>query len=492
MFARAETGLEQQGLLRAVMELRLDQIDPALLQGDMDKVSTELLALQKRAEDSGDTYSVGRVLHARGRMARRTGNNEEAIALYAAAATQHERIGNLDGVASALSAQAGPLKRAGRTAEAEDVLTRALRIAEESGTPSVRANIHGNLANMAATEARYADARRHYEAALSLFRERHDQSGEAVTLGNLANVASFSGDLRSAAKLNREALALFRSLEQPADVGRTLINIASASLDKGDLGEAGQLADEAAGIFQQLGDPKRRVIALALGADVKLHAAELDRAKDLLEIADRANNLELEEKAVIATLRGRIAVLRDQRADARTHFDFALKQRIATADRTLQQVSRLDLARLDLIDGRLVEAEQAVLAIVIRSREDHQPSSERSARILLAEILLQQNRNDDAERELTAARALLDATPQFDDEADWTLLRARLDTSSQRIDRLEWLAEHARNHQQHLLELRTNGTLYAETSDPKLSQWREQVCSLGLLALLRSRLSLSD
>lgn len=492
MFARAVSELEQQGLQRAALELRLDKIDPAIAQGDLDEVAAELGSLQERAEASGDAYSAGRVLHARGRLARRTGDNDQAIALYAAAAQQHESIGNNDGVASALSAQAGPLKRAGRTAEARAALDRALRLAEASGTASVRASIHGNLANLAATEARYADARQHYDAALSLFRELHDKGAEAVTLGNLANVAAYSGDLRTAEKLNRDALALFRELQRPADVARILTDIAVAALEKGDLAEAGQLAEESAGIFGQLGDPRRLAITLCLGADVKIHAAELEAAEALLDASGPLEKLELEAQAIIATLRGRIALLRDQRPKARKNFEFALKQRVATGDRTMQRVSQLDIAGLELIEGHLVEAEQAALAIIVQSREDHQPSGERSARILLAEILLQQKRFDDAEREMVAARQMLDATPQFDDEAAWTLLRARLDPSPKRIDRLEWLVEHARKHEQHLLELRATGALYAETSDPKFAQWREQVRLLGLLALLRSRLILSS
>ena len=488
--ARAAAELEQQGLQRAALELRLDQIDPAIAQGDLEKVNAELGALQTRVENSGDAYSAGRVLHARGRLARRTGNNEQAIALYAAAAQQHESVGNQDGVASALSAQAGPLKRAGRTAEARAALDRALRLAEASGTASVRASIHGNLANVAATEARYADARRHYEAALSLFREVHDKGAEALTLGNLANLAVYSGDLRTAEKLNRDALALFRALEQPADVARILIDIAAAALDTGDLTEAAQLAEEAAGIVRQLGDPRRLAVALALGADVKIHAAELVSAEALLDAAGPVEKLELDVQATIATLRGRIALLRDQRSQAREHFALALKQRLTIDDPTMQQVSRLDLARLKLVEGRLVDAEQAALAIAVHSREDQQPSSERSARILLAEILLQQKRVVDADRELVAARQLLDATPQFDDEAAWSFLRARLDPLPKRIDRLQWLIEHARKHEQRLLELRSAGALYAETSDPKLEQWREQVRSLGLLALLGPRLIL--
>ncbi len=492
LFAQAVNGLERQGLLRAAIDLRLDQLDPALAQGDMKNVAAELEALQHRVEKAGDNYSAGRLLHARGRLARRLGQDEQAIAFYAAAAQQHEIARNRDGVASALSAEAGPLQRLGRSAEARAVLDRALQLADETGTASIRASVHGNLANLAAKEARYGDAREHYQAALSLFRKLHDQRLQAVTLGNLANLAVFQGDLRSVEKLNSDALALFRALKQPPDIARTLIDIASAALDKGDLDEAGKLALEASTIFKQLEDPNRLATALALGADVRIHAADLEGADAMLDAAERTGASEAETLAIIATLRGRIALLRDQTPAARGAFERALAHRTAADNRAMQRASRLDIAGVDLIEKRLSAAEQATLAVIVQAREDKQPAAECNARLLLARILLDQERKPDAERELGAARALLEAVPQFDGEAAWTLLRARMDPAPERIERLEWLVDHARAHQQTLLELRALGALYAETADARIGEWRDRVRALGLTALLRPRLVLGS
>ena len=491
-FSEAINTLEQHNVLRCAIEARLDLMYPALAQGDMENVASALDALQERVLKAGDNYAIGRLLHARGRLARRLGDNERAVAFYTAAAEQHESARNWDGVASALSAQSGPLQRMGRNDEARAVLDRALHLAEQSGTASILANVHGSIANLATGEARYADAKTHFEAALSLFRELHDQRLEAVTLGNLADVTVFEGDLRTADRLNQEALELFRALRQPPDIARILLNLASTALDKGDLTAVSKHAREASSIFRDLKDPNRLGIALSLLADVRLHVADLAGAESLLDEAEASGKLDAETQTIVQTSRGRSVLLRGDVQSARQIFASALAKRDTIEARALQRASRLDLARTDLAEGKLVGAEQTAIAVASESKRDFEPASERDARLLLARILLKQDRRNDAERELALARSLLDATHNFDDEARWTLLRARLDSTPERTKRLQWLIDHAHTEGQRLLELHATGALYAETDDPRLDEWREQVRSLGLLYLLKSALVLGS
>ncbi len=487
-YSNAISTLEAHGLLRPAIATRLEQIDLVLAQGEMEGVNIALDTLQARVREGGDDYAVGRLLHARGRLARRLGVTEDALAYYAAAAQQHEIARNWDGVASALSAAAGPLQRIGRNDEARAYLDRALRLAEQSGTASVRANVRGNLANLAMREARYADARRNYDAALTLFRELHDRRMEAVTLGHLSNLSQLEGDLRSADKLNREALKLFRELKQPADTGRILINLSAAALDRGALSDAAEFAEEAGTIFAQLDDPNRLSEILAIRADVRLHRADLPGAGSLLDAAEALENVDLEKQSTVATLRGRAAMLRGEPRAARDAFALALANRTTTGALALQRASRLDLARVDLAEGRLAVAEQAAIAISVEGNEDSEPPIERDARLLLAQVLIEQDRHADAERELAVARSLLDGAPNFASEFTWALLRSRLDGNPERMQRLQWLIAHAREHDQQLLELRALGALHAEGADQQVEEWRERVRALGLLGLLERRM----
>ena len=90
----SDRALEQHDVLRPAIEARLDQMYPALAQGDMESVVSGLDALQTRVLKAGDNYAIGRLLHARGRLARRLGDDERAIAFYTAAAEQHESAHN--------------------------------------------------------------------------------------------------------------------------------------------------------------------------------------------------------------------------------------------------------------------------------------------------------------------------------------------------------------------------------------------------------------
>jgi len=474
----AAADLARTGLARDAVEVQLDDVEPALARGDLDATGAALEALERPVWDTGDAYLLGRILHARGRLAARAGQHEAALALYTAAAAQHEAAGNTAGVASALSAQSGPLRRLGRTTEARAALERALAFAATPGSAAIAAGIHGNLANLHAQDNRLADATREFEAALALFRALRDRRQEAVTLGNLSNMAMLEGDVRRADDLNRQALAIFRALDLGPDIARTQVNLAAAALVRGELDAVEASLDEAIGLLRRGGHPGRLGAALAMRAEVRLRAADLPGASALLDDAAALPGLDPATRATIASVRGWRAEAGGDLEGARLAYREALALREQARLVSDAQSNRLDLARLDLAAGGHARAEQAATAVAARAHADGDPPREREARLVLAEALLGQGRRADAERALVAARALLDRSPQFDSELHWALLRARLDRDP--TERALWVEQQAQAHGHRRLALRVRGERLQHGPDAERAAWEAEIERLGL------------
>lgn len=484
---RAARALQDEGLVRLSAQTWLEQIDLVLEHGDLEVADARLVALEQAFAESGDAYMRGRLLHTRGRIAIRSGRDAEAVALFAAAARQHESVRNLDGTAFAMSAQSGPLRRLGRADEARATLESAVLFAERSGIASVQASVHGNLANLHTAQGRPDEAARHFEVALSLFRQLQDRRHEAVTLGNLAVLAEARGDSSGAEDLDRQALAISRELNAKPDIARLLLRLAAAARDRGELPEATEKVTESIDLYRVLHRPAHTAMALLLRAELDVLAAQMPSAQQWLDEAAAKDGLDAATRSHIEAMSCRIACLAGQRDAALDACRRALHLREPLRDRSLIRNSHLDLARLDLAAGRSVIAEQSALAVAAEARSDAHPGDERRARLLRVEAALAQGRAGDAERELVQLRSLLDQSAHFIDEMEWSLLRARLDADpAQRQERLRWLQAQADERGLRLLALRAQGELVASAAGEAAGPWRAEVRALGLAGLLPS------
>lgn len=491
VLSRAASTLEAAGLLRAAADARLLQIEPALVRGDLTSAAAELAELSRRMDAVGDSYTVGRLLHAQGRIALRSGNDEDAIAMFSAAAEQHQLGGNPDGVVSAYGAQSGALRRLGRRDEAAEILQRALVLAERSALGSARASIHGNLGNHLAEDGRLDEAQRHFEAALGLYRKLRDRRWEAVVLGSLGGVAAARGELRAADERYRQALAVFTELDLSPDIARIHYNMARLAVRNGDLAAAEEHVDEAMPRLEALGHGPRIGHALLVRAEILLLEADLEGAESALDRARETGDGDLTVLADADHLRGRIALLRDDTDTAQAAFESAMANHERTGRRAQAGAAALGLARVGLTRGKYAVIEQETSALASAASAEDRHGDEIAARLVRLHALVAQARTDEAEREAEALRALIDAAPEFEAEMEWSLLRAQLDLDPEdRRQRLRWALGQSQKYGQQLLSLRIQASLLNDLPAEDLDRWQDEIERRGLRSLHRMRFTI--
>ncbi len=488
---KAADALAVAGMLRAAADAGLELVEPALAQGDLSAATRITDALTQRLDAVGDSYTMGRLLHARGRIALRAGRDDEAVAMFATAAEQHELGGNDDGVVSALGAQSGPLRRLGRADEAGRILIRALALAERSASAKVRASLHGNLGNHHGEDGRYDEAQRHFEAALALYRQTNDRRWEAIALSSLAELASRRGELRVAHDYHGQALAVFVELDAPLDIARVQYSLAQLALREGNLTVAASHADGAHAHLLALGHRPRLARIELVRAEIRMLAADLAGAEQTLVAAEQLADGDVPVAAEIAMMRGGIALLRGLPEDAREALQLARYGYEQAGQHTHAQAAQLELARADLMLGRAAAVEQEAGVLAAAAQAENRPGDAIGARLLRLESLLLQARMDEAEREAEDLRHQLERSPSFAALADWTRLRARLDLDrNDRRERLDWLLQQARLNGQHLLALRVQAERLADLSPAELAQWHAEVEQRGLVALQSAQLQI--
>ena len=367
--------------------------------------------------------------------------------------------------------------------DASMYLQRAASEARRAQQPALEAGAYGNLGMALARARRSGEAEAVWEQALEVFRDSGDRLGAATTLGNLATVAGMDPARQARARdLGTEALRLFRELQANQHVARTAFNLGLVSEREGDLGGARALFEEALAAYRlgSAGDPVLNVAAALVR--VRLAAAELEGARDVLaSIHDHegsvANPL---ARAHVLAARGNLARLAGEPAQARVLFDQALGLR--KDDRGgWALVSELDLLALDLHGTQSVtQVRAAAERIADRADRTKDVRTALRARLLEAEALIRMQRGADALALLDRNRQVLATQP--DAALSFELERLRIlaagDAAESRRARLRGLADEAERD-----GFRTFALRCRIDADPEAGEPRSQARALGLLGL---------
>ncbi len=156
--------------------------------------------------------------------------------------------------ARALSGAASLISSQGDHDRARMLLTESLTIQRRIGNRQGIASALGNLGDTARQQGDYAVARAYLEESLTVSRELGDRHGIAVSLLNLGAVAQCQGDNGSAWAYNEESLAIFRDCGHRQGIAATLGNLGSAADDRGDHMSARTFQEESLAIFREIGD----------------------------------------------------------------------------------------------------------------------------------------------------------------------------------------------------------------------------------------------
>ncbi len=379
-------------------------------QGQLDVAETDIREAQRRYAAVGDETHAAEAEREFAVILRVRGDTAGALQRLGGIEQAASAQGNLRARASAVLARGNTELAAGQTDAARASMERARDFFVGTGDLVGEAAAQVNLGSLYGRLERHPEAKEATQRALVLFRQLGDKRGQAFALGNLAVSAGIEGQTTRKRELTGESLALFREIGARMEVGRIQFNLGIQDRRDGDLAAAHARFTEAWSAFDALKAPAWRQRAAASLAMLELERANLDAARALLDRSppDAPGSDPLHAAALHAAA-GRLAELRGDLRAARAAHANALALRSKAAVAAWVDVSELDLARVDLLEGNLTRAEVGARRLAQRIED---PRDAAAAELLLAQVLVARGRRAEAARLLeTSTVRRLDGHP---------------------------------------------------------------------------------
>jgi predicted ATPase/class 3 adenylate cyclase/DNA-binding CsgD family transcriptional regulator len=211
-------------------------------------------------------------------------DTDRAEALYEECLVLYQTLGDLTGIALALSQLGESAASRGHFAVANTWTEEALALYIETGDKQGIAWSLNNLADIVSQQGKYARAISLNEESLALFKEVGDKQGIAWSLSNLAGIVNQQGEYARAISLNEESLALCREVGDVEGIAWSLFGLADVLfLSRGDLAKVHMLLDEGLALCREVGHKSGVAWGLSLLGEVFLQQGDTVKARFLLE-----------------------------------------------------------------------------------------------------------------------------------------------------------------------------------------------------------------
>jgi len=319
-------------------------------------------------------------------------NVEQSIAI-------NEKIGQKRGVAAGLAERANLQSRKGNTDAALSDFNKALVLLREIGMKKEAGDTLVDMATVYGYRGDYDQALQRYKEALQIQRETGDQNYEALCLNNIAAVYLAKGDTDNALTYYQQALQLREKLGVPAVIAESLGGIADVYIQTGQydtaltslmralelsrkMGDARQAAILSHSIGQVLGYQGRFGAAVksmqestkafhdrgehggdmaSLLNDLAGALADAGKGDESAKRLDEAENIarELKNDALMADImntRGDVAFFGGDTKGAEQFYKSALKLATQAKDNDTLLLSKLNVAKTAMAQGRAKEA----------------------------------------------------------------------------------------------------------------------------------------
>ena len=373
----------------------------------------------------------------------RAGRIEASLAVLEQAVEHFAELGDQARQARSIVQLGVTLMRANQTDAAIEHFERGARHFRNLGDRQGEGAALINHATLLARGGRLIDSEPIFERALEAFSDAGDLRGQAMALGNLAGIAGDRRDWTRSIELAEQSLGLFELLGAQTDIARVSYNLGVLHRRRGDLLNAEFRIEQAADAFGSQGATLMQTRALTtLGAIL----VSMGRIDELDPILARIEALEIEDPAemsVYHAMLGERALLLNDTGTAQMQFDQAYELMAAIGADNHLLVSRLNLARVDLAEGRLINAEQTARDLVIGFGEIRHINRQIDALMVLAEALINQSRASDAADAIGRAETLLEQSPDAEQTLKLALLRSRVSEPALALQRLDWVAKTA-------------------------------------------------
>ena len=285
---------------------------------------------------------------------------------------------------------------------------RAIDKASALGSHVLVARTYGILCQQGASIEASADAIRECETALQSSMAAGDMDGEAMMMTDLAGIYYLRGDVARAEKMWRQAVVEFRQVGNPEGVATALSNIGGVDLTKGDLNEAKKLLEDSIPRYQAVEDKSGVALSLNNLGDLSREQGNLQTAETTYQQA-RATALEIDDKNALAYVLQGLGDVFTDRGDlvsARKSYEESLTLRDQVGEKQAAAETQISLALLAIEEDHAADAEAEMRKCKDQFHREKATDDELAASAMLARALLAQGKQEDARRELEAAKSL--------------------------------------------------------------------------------------
>lgn len=379
---------------------------------------------------------------------------DDPRSLVQTASDLFQESGDYRGVADAQRNLAIAVDRAGDSDTAithfQAALTAYRRVGDNRGLGATLVSYGGTLGR----QARWGEAERILQDALTQFELVGDKRGQAFALSNLAGVASNLGRNEQVAELNNRALALYRDMGADDQAARILYNQALGARRRGELPVSMAKLQEAETLSRNKGANRIRLAALTTLADLSLKMGDKQQAQSWLEASEALDVSDQLRRALMLTTRGRLAQMEGDWAGARAAYTQAGALREGSSSRAWALSSELDLAALDLAEGKPVRAEESARRLAAEFQRLEESQDHALALMTEAQALIHQGRTAPARARLQSVRSILDGWPDYEMNLRLSLLDGMATEGHEpAIERLAWVSEQAQEQGYRVLSL---------------------------------------
>jgi eukaryotic-like serine/threonine-protein kinase len=255
-----------------------------------------------------------------------------------------------------------------------------------------------------------------------------DRNGEATMATDLAGMHYQQGDIVRAEQMFLTAIQIFREVGNSEGLATAMGNLAAARLSQGNLSEAEKMLEASVPDYQAVEDKEGVALTLNNLGDLSRENGRLDAAEAHYRLAKR-NAEEIESKSAVAyvlTGLGDVYRDRDDLAQSRKAYEEAITFRKQIGERQTVGESQVQLARLAVEEGRAAEAETTLRQWKEQFQLEQQADDELLASIGLAEALLAQGKQVEAQREIEGSRDLAGKCQNLPDRLQYDVASARV------------------------------------------------------------------
>jgi TolB-like protein/Tfp pilus assembly protein PilF len=297
-------------------------------------------------------------------------------------------------VARARVVEAYALGRLGFEAEAMTAASEARTIYGKAGDRGGEAWALFRMGTVLYQQGELSKAERLYQEAEAVFEEIGYRATLAALLNNESEVLFLQGNLERANDSLERAAAYARHSTDPRVSIIVPLNLANVAAERGAYGRADQAYEKALQDCRKLGDKSLEGSVLWHRADALQHKGDLATADrmfaEALSILEKQGNTRYVASALFA--RGQVRREAGDAKGAREAQERALDLRLRLGDKFGEAESRLALAQLELDEDRPENAEKALREVAALFAAERASDREAEAETMLAQSLRAQRR----------------------------------------------------------------------------------------------------